>query len=302
MYLANDEILECYLGSDAVTEAYLGDALVFSSGPVSGLKAIPTSVLFYRGSLVKTIKVRSSESWTMTLPSWISADVTSGSAGDTDVTLTATAQVAATTGTISLSSENYSASVNVSYEEANYVDGIRMSAAPRWDAEYCLDTNVTVGGTDTTIRVKYYGGGVFSDRIVGTVAQGPEGNQGVNDDNDFRYFPTMADAGGNRISSLPTRLYANGVFQDITLGNLYVYNNQTSTMISQGDTNAPLETATIRVDMSTNWIQEVIISKGGNVVYDGKAASIGSEYGLYDTIAGGFITDSNLNIVARQAS
>lgn len=119
MYLGNDEILEIYLGEDAISEAYLGDVLVFSTGPFEGLKAIPSSISFNSGSLVKTLKVKSSESWTMTVPAWVTASTLTGDTGDTIVSLTATTQTATTIGSIVVSSANYSASAS-----CNYVIGV----------------------------------------------------------------------------------------------------------------------------------------------------------------------------------
>ena len=115
VYLGGNEVSEAYLGGSAVSKAYLGDVLVYSSGPFVGLKAIPSSFTFHSESLVKTLKVKASESWTMTTPAWITASTLSGDAGETIVTLTATAQSADTTGTISITSANYNASAAVNY-------------------------------------------------------------------------------------------------------------------------------------------------------------------------------------------
>lgn len=115
VYLGGFEITELYLDGNQINEAYLGDVLVYSSGPFVGLKAIPSSFTFYSESLAKTLKVKASESWTMTVPAWISASTLAGDAGETIVTLTATAQQADTTGTIAITSANYNASAAVNY-------------------------------------------------------------------------------------------------------------------------------------------------------------------------------------------
>ena len=115
LYLGADEITEIYLGADDITEAYLGDVLVYSSGPFQGLRITPSTISFNSASLTGEVKVKSSEVWTMTVPSWISASVITGGTGETIVTLTATTQTATTTGTITVSSANYSASTNAVY-------------------------------------------------------------------------------------------------------------------------------------------------------------------------------------------
>ena len=115
MNLGDNEILECYIGDSAIDEAYLGEELVFSSGPFVGLRISPKTIGFSPITLTKTIKVKASEAWSMTLPAWVSASQTTGDTGDTIITLTTTAQAAATADTITVTSANFSASANVSY-------------------------------------------------------------------------------------------------------------------------------------------------------------------------------------------
>lgn len=121
VYLGGTTITEMFLGGSTVTEAYLGEDLVYSSGPFVGLKVIPSTVSFNNGALQKTVDVKSSESWTMTVPSWISASVLSGGTGVTTVTLTATAQSSSTSGTISVVSSNYSASATVEWKNQTII-------------------------------------------------------------------------------------------------------------------------------------------------------------------------------------
>jgi hypothetical protein len=125
MNLGNDEILECFIGTDAITEAYLGEDLVFSTGPFQGLKIIPKALSFKDGDTVKTVKVKSSEPWEMTVPSWITADTLSGDTGETIVTLTASTQTAETSGSIVVTSTTYSASATVKYTTVKYVEYIQ---------------------------------------------------------------------------------------------------------------------------------------------------------------------------------
>lgn len=121
IYLGGDEINEIYLGVDTITEAYLGNVLVFSSGPFQGLKITPSTISFNSDSLTGEVKVKSSEAWTMTVPSWISASVLTGGTGETIVTLTATTQTASTSSTISVVSANYSASATVTFTTSRWM-------------------------------------------------------------------------------------------------------------------------------------------------------------------------------------
>lgn len=300
MYLGNDEILEMYLGDDSISEAYLGEDLVFSTGPFMGLKLIPRSIGFNPYYLSGTTKVKSSEPWQITSNSlWITASPTTGDSGETIVTLVSDELSAVTSGSVMFESNSYSASLETSFEMVQFVDAIRDNSAPNWDLSKYLDTGIYVtDNIGTTIRVKYIGGGEFSDRIVGFDSI----ETGGNDDTDFRYFPPMADAGSQRIDSLPYSLYESDVEQDITLGNLWVYDNKAQQTIASTLTGGTIsDNTTIRVDMSTNWIEEVIISVNNTRVFDGKAAYLNGEYGMYDTVSNTFLTDSNLNIVPRTA-
>lgn len=114
-YLGGDEITEIYLGDDTISEAYLGEDLVFSTGPFEGLRVSPKSISFSDNSLSASVKIKSTEQWSLTTPAWISASVSTGDTGETIVTITATTQTAATSGSIVVTSANYSASTSVDF-------------------------------------------------------------------------------------------------------------------------------------------------------------------------------------------
>ena len=115
VYLGAEECAEMYLGVSGVTEAYLGEDLVFSSGPFAGLKTSPRMINFSRNSLTANLKVKSSEPWSMTIPSWITASTLTGDTGETIVNLATTELSATTTDDINITTANFSASVNVTY-------------------------------------------------------------------------------------------------------------------------------------------------------------------------------------------
>ena len=158
--------------------------------------------------------------------------------------------------------------------------GVRSVNAPSWTLGEYVDTGIYVTG-DPEVRVKYIGGGIFSDRIVGFDA-----NECGSDDADFRFFPTMCDAGEVRLENIPTSYYDEDVPRDITFGNIYAYDNLLETYIESGSPVGYIdEYTTIRVDMSVNWMQEVEIKMDGTTVWHGFAAFDGTDYGMYDTVS-----------------
>ena len=116
LHLGGDEVAECYVGGDAVVEAYLGEDLVFSSGPFTGLRISPKTFTFTDNSLTASLKIKSSESWSITtIPAWLSASSASGTSGETTITLTATSQSAATSGSVVVDTTNFTASASVEF-------------------------------------------------------------------------------------------------------------------------------------------------------------------------------------------
>lgn len=144
MYLGSDEISEMYLGVNDISEAYLGLNLVFSTGPFQGLKVRPSSLSFNPNSLTNSISIKSSESWSMTVPSWISASVLTGDTGETIVSLTATTQTADTTDSIIITSANYSASAECTYANVQYLTSIQTDGACWFDTGIIPDIDTRI--------------------------------------------------------------------------------------------------------------------------------------------------------------
>lgn len=175
-------------------------------------------------------------------------------------------------------------------------NGVRSSNAPSWTLGEYVDTGIYVTG-EPEVRVKYIGGGIFSDRIVGFDAI-----ECGSDDEDFRFFPTMCDAGEVRLESISETYYDEGVPRDITFGNIYAYDNLLETMIDSTTPSGNINSATtIRVDMSTNWIQEVEIMIDGTIVWHGLAAFDGTDYGMYDTVSQTMFPISYVEIIDEGA-
>ena len=110
----------------------------------------------------------------------------------------------------------------------------------------------------------------------------------------------MADAGPYRIEDVPTYLYRSGKQFDITFGNLWVYDNLNNVMVKDyGQSGSPISTATtIRIDMSTNFMQEVVIYDNGVAVWSGVSVYYNNQYGFFDTIGNTFHTNTGLTLVS----
>lgn len=300
MYLGENEITEMYLGSTAITEAYLGTNLVFSTGPFVGLKLSPKSISFNSGSLTGTCKVKSSESWTMTVPAWLTASTLTGDTGDTVVTLTTTAQTAATSGTIEVTTANYSASASCEYQEYQAVDYVYENSGS-YQRTHNLDTGIAHTASTMTVQLKYKARGGNSDRMVGY----QEGDEGCrSDSSDFRIFGYQDgtfDYQYNR-QKTSTAINSDGQAYDLTIGDCFCYDNTNETYLVQLTPTGvvPSPNCHIYVDMSYIKVKEVKIMDGYNVLFDGKAAKLENQYGLFDTVGGNFITTNDFTIVGEE--
>lgn len=292
MNLGNNEILECYVGTDAIIEGYLGTELVFSSGPFQGLKITPNRVAFTDVSLTASVKIKSSEAWTMTLPSWVSADATTGDTGETIVALTATAQTAATTDTISVTTANYSASATASFNFYEQVSYIYATDHSNYVQANHIDTGIEHTASTMTAEIEYYGLDGNSDRMVGY----QEGDSGcISDNNDFRVFGYMN-------GTFDYMTYRQGLgsinqgYQHLTIGDCYCYDNQTNQYLCQGTTvgSVPSPNCHILVDVSLIKVKSVKIMGGNTVLFDGVAAKLGNDIGIFDRVSGQLKYNSNV--------
>lgn len=205
-YLGNNEVTSAYLGNTALTEAYLGEHLVYSAGPFMGLKVNPKALAFNQYSLSALLKIKASEPWTMTLPAWITADATTGTSGETYVTLETTAQQAATSSTITITSANYSATVEVNYDTFEQVKSIYNAGM---------------------VNLGFMTGGIlnwtFNGQLTGTDGTLIIGGSGGIETSDYRWFYTGSayfDMGSARITALSPGITLN---TDITINCGYFF-------------------------------------------------------------------------------
>ena len=284
VYLGGDEVTEVFLGGDAVSEAYLGLDLVFASGPFVGMKVSPQHINFSDYSLTGQIKIKSSETWSITAPAWISCSTSTGDTGETVVTLTATSQTAFTSGSVVVTSANYSASVNVAFNVVEFVDYIYQANPTNYVQANRIDTEVPHTSTAMTVEIEYYGMGGNSDRMAGYQQNDPGC---TSDSQDFRIFGLSNGSLDYMTSRKSTSEAINSGYQDITFGDNYVINNVNGTTILTASTVGAVPSPNCHIYVDVSWIKvkRVIIRDGNTVLFDGHAAILGDTIGLYDTVS-----------------
>lgn len=297
-YLGGDEVTECYVGGSAVVEAYLGEDLVYSSGPFQGLKINPKTFTFTPSVTSATLTVKSSEAWTATTPSWITASPSTGVAGEIAITLTSTPQTAYTSDVIEIDSTNFSASASCVYDPAEYVEmaNIYEPNVSSFQLAHRLDTGIAHTASTMEIEIEFEGrGGSFSDRMIGYAPNDPGC---TDDDNDFRVFGWQGGA-------FDYMTYRSTFGGDITIGShhfrigdCYCYDYDLGNYRCQGSTvgSVPSPNCHIYVDVSRIKVKSVKITDGNSTLFDGVAAEKDGVYGLWDKVGNQMITNSDITI------
>lgn len=176
-----------------------------------------------------------------------------------------------------------------------YADYIHLSSGfPTWNVANCINTGI-YAAVDCEIRVVYKGTGANTDRIAGFTHN--EVGGGASDSTDFRLFyyeNGSLDVWSSRKSSLMTDgIVANGVDYDLTFGNFFCYNNLTESLVYSAASTSMNTNCTIRVDVSSIYLNRLEIKNGGVVVFDGYAAldTSTNTVGLYDKISKQMLTN-----------
>lgn len=291
-YLGYNEVTEVYLGDNAINEAYLGDILVFSTGPFVGLKVTPKTVNFAAATLSATIRIKSSEAWSMTLPAWISASQTTGDTGTTSVTLTATPQTGDTADTITVSTANFSASATANYmiyEQLSYVYATSHSSYVQANH---IDTGIAHTASTMTVEIEYYGLGGNCDRMVG-YSQGDDGC--TSDSNDFRLFG-FSNGTYDYLSNRQSTGTINTGYRHLTIGDCFCYDNAEERYRAQRTAfeTVPSPNCHILVDVSYIKVKSVKIMNGNTLLFDGVAAKVGNDIGIFDRVSGQLKYNSNV--------
>lgn len=179
-------------------------------------------------------------------------------------------------------------------EDADYTQS-------QWDYTHCIDTGVPHTTSTTTVRIKYTPKDTYSNRIVGYC---PSDSGCSGDNNDFRIFSYSGgsfDYKTSRASSLG--VFNQNTYYDLTIGDNFVYDNINETYLYQGSTvgSVPSQGCHIFVDVSTLYVDEVIIMDGNTTLFEGYAAydSLG-RVGLYDTVSDSMKYNSNLTMTYEE--
>ena len=276
---------------------------MFSTGPFQGLKLNPKSLKFEANTLSATLKVKSSEAWTATTPAWVTASVLTGDTGETTITLTTTAQTAATIGSIVVTSANYEASASCQYNVYNEMAYIYEPNQSSFNLSHSIDTGIAHTASTMDIEIEYQGmgSGSFSDRMVG-YAQNDPGC--TSDNNDFRVF-------GYSNGTYDYKTFRNWLGGNINSGNYhfrigdcYCYDIDNEVYKCQGTAfnTVPSPNCHIYVDVSRIKVKSVKIKDGNTVLFDGVAAELGGQYGLWDRVGSQLVTNTDITITGDAIS
>lgn len=170
-----------------------------------------------------------------------------------------------------------------------YVHNQTMSGSP--NVSTMIDTNII---WDNTIKFRYKGKYVGYDN----------GNITIGVDMGLRWFIV-----GNNVyydwvgrDNAAYNLTANPLL-DFTVGNKYVYNNNTQSYLFNVTPRTNSTANNLIVDVTAFWFDSLQIWKTINnvetLVFDGYAAELNGEYGIFDAVSGTLKTNSTITIVGE---
>lgn len=299
LFVGTENVEGMMIGGQSVEAIYLGTEVVYSPGPFVGLKVKPSEINFAKESgLTYSLKIKSSEAWTLALPNdatWLSASTLSGVSGETTVTLSTTEENTGDTRTavITATTASFSATCTVNQNVVHYVSWI-FTTNPTNNSDYRDGIEIgNVWSADAEFRIKGTMQGYSTGKGVLTNYQGSV-------DVPTRWFwvggNMYYDFGGSRIqkSYQPT----SGVDFDYTISNWAVYDNLTSEYFMSGTPKSSIEAGVVLLNMRTCKISSIEVKQGNTVVFDGKAAIDDStgNIGLYDSVSETFFYNSNLSM------
>lgn len=299
LFVGTENVEGMMIGGQEVEAIYLGTEVVYSPGPFVGLKVRPSEISFAKESgLTKTLKVKSSEAWTLALPNdatWLSANTLSGISGETIVTLSTTEENTGDTRTaiITATTESFSATCTVNQNVVHYVSWI-FTTNPTDGSDYRDGIEIgNVWSADAEFRIK------------GTMQGYSTGNGVLTNYDGTAYAQTRwfwvggnmyYDMNGGRIqtSFTPT----SGVDFDYTISNWGVYNNLTSSYVMSGTPKSSIQAGVVWLNMRTCKISSIEVKQENTVVFDGKAAidDVTGNIGLYDSVSKTLFYNSNLSM------
>lgn len=301
--MGEELISDMKIGDKPVIIAYIGTKPFYAPyiPPFSGLVITSAATLGKATGSTANITIKSSENWTLSIPSgatWLSASTLSGYSGKSSVVLSAIEENTASTrtATITASTANYSATCVVTQNYVHLVDYICTSSMT-WNAGNKIDTQISAT-TGTSMRIVYSGAGIGSDRVIGyDWMDSGYYDQGWRIFNGWSDTNTVDINNSRKSNGTPTR--QNGVLYDITLGNNYLYDNINETyIIAQGNIQSSVNPLTIKVDVGSQYVKLVEIKDGETTVFYGQAAidDATGNVGLYDSISNSLVYNSALTM------
>lgn len=125
LILGDNTLTTLYMGEEQINTIYLGENTVYTSGPFKGLRVSPKILSFNKNTLSNTFSITSTEDWTINSDlDWITFSSTSGTGDGVKVKITATTteQSEKKEGSFTVTTANFSATVNVKYNRDFYIE------------------------------------------------------------------------------------------------------------------------------------------------------------------------------------
>lgn len=299
LFLGEEGITDLHIGDALVSSIYLGNQQVFSDGPFEGLIVSPKKLLFGMSVSQKTLKIKSSEPWTISTDAdWLSFSQMSGDSGETTITVTSTAEEDSET-TINVSSSSYSKTVQASFITIQYVTDIYY---PNSATKVPITTPIL---STTNLVTEFNGTNLIKtgDDIVAST---------MSDDNhDYRFFyftnSVYFDLDYLRMQTANLGISVDDF--DIMFGTkihstagdkrLFIKNVKTGNLneiCTLGSAIAPSEYMYANVNYMHLKELKMWDSYEGNLIFDGKAAERDGQGGLWDSISNQFYTNNDYTI------
>lgn len=301
--VGSTNIVKQQRGDNNVKKMYMGNDLVYQKFAFSPKLSInvDSMVFKYSGDTAQSVTVNSNTNWNYTTDAnWL----TLTKDGNTLSVLPDdyTSELEDRTATITITADNG----DIVKTKTISVTQKKVMAWEAVDYVYTNETafvNTNIYPTpNTKFRVKVKAIDTNGGSVVGYWTDTPTKSNNDNDDYRF-FFNTVTDSSAQLFFDFNTQRMnyivskpQDGLY-DITCGNNYMYNNTTETIIgtrttqeSIANTNVPIY---ICIYGAWEQINQVTIYDNDVVVFDGHAADVDGDYGIYDTVSETLLKPTN---------
>lgn len=290
IYMGEDEVVDVRMGEEKVVMICMGEDLIYSAAPLT-LEVSPATISFNDDNLTGSLTINSRESWTLTAPAWITADIESGGTGVTIVSLTATTQTATTSGSIEVVTTNYSASTEVKYLAFSMLSYIETDGNCYFDTNIIPDINTKIEAEITplvnTTNWNGFIGAQNGDDTADTFQ--------IRRNNNNTKFEPKVDSHYVNVDYATGQTYTLSLDKDNFVINGVSYTISASTADTCNYTlyigaihNPSWENSTPAYRAGKARFGEIKIYSNGTLVADLMPAQSGNDYGFYDTVADAF--------------